>query len=350
MALTFKKATKAQARARVAIIGPSGSGKTYSMLLMLMTLGKRVAVIDTEHGSASKYAGITDPITGVRFDFDVLELASFAPERYVEAIEAAVAAGYDALGCDSLSHAWAGKDGALEQVDKAAKRSNSGNSFAAWRDITPKHNNLVEALVSAKLHLVVTMRSKMEYVLEEIERNGRKVTQTRKIGLAPIQREGLEYEFDVVGDIDLDHRYVISKTRCPELDGAIIEKPGVKLAVTIQTWLQDGVPVVEPPAVPRFRLGAEWKDKPLDDAPLATLQEYWERIVAMLQKADAAKQPAIKAHLDDVGAAIKAKEEAAFASTFGDDKNDAWGLTPPGDVAGDGSPPCNEPPASSNAA
>lgn len=248
MGMSFKKATREQSKGRVAIIGPSGAGKTYTMLLLLQMLGKRVAVIDSERGSASKYAGCTDKATGITFDFDVLELESHSPEAYVQAIQLAEREGYDAIGVDSLSHAWMGKDGALEQVDKAAKRSQSGNSFTAWRDVTPKHNALVDALTMCRAHLIVTMRSKTEYVLEE---DGRGKKTPRKIGLAPIQRDGLEYEFDVVGDMNHEHDYVISKTRCAALDGAVINKPGAQLAETLRAWLETGAaPTTKQPAAP----------------------------------------------------------------------------------------------------
>lgn len=235
---TFHPATKTRARARIAIIGPSGSGKTYSALAIAAGLGKRVAVIDTERGSASKYAGLPGMPA-----FDVLELESFAPETYVSAIGAAGAAGYDVLIIDSLSHAWMGKDGALEQVDRAAKRSQSGNSFAAWREITPKHNALVDAMLASSCHLIVTMRAKTEYVMET---NSRGKQEPRKIGLAPIQRDGMEYEFDVVGDITLDHELIISKTRCPAFDGKVIQLPGLGFGQDIADWLSDGAPVPPP--------------------------------------------------------------------------------------------------------
>ena len=236
MALQFRQARKKQLKLRMALIGPAGSGKTYSALNIGQHLGRRVAVIDTEHGSASKYADL--------FTFDVLELESFHPQMYIDAISAAEQAGYDVLIIDSLSHAWMGKDGALELVDKAAKRSQSGNSFAAWRDVTPLHNNLVEAMLAARLHLVVTMRSKMEYVQEKDEK-GR--TQIRKVGLQPVQRDGLEYEFDVVADLDTDNNLIVGKTRCPQLTGVVLPKPGKDIADVLNAWLTDGRPPAEGP-------------------------------------------------------------------------------------------------------
>lgn len=233
---TFQKATKKQAKGRIALMGPSGSGKTYTGLQIATGLGKRIAVVDTEHGSASKYAKTEHSDYG--FDFDVLELDSFSPQNYVEAIHAAEQAGYDVVLIDSLSHAWMGKDGALEQADNAAKR-NRGNSFAGWRDVTPQHNALVGAMIASKAHVIVTMRVKTEYVIEEDDR-GKKVP--RKIGVAPVQRQGLEYEFDVTADLDHDNNAVIDKTRCPELKGKVFRRDGEAIATILKSWLGDGAP------------------------------------------------------------------------------------------------------------
>ncbi len=227
--MIFKRATKKESKLRLGLIGPAGSGKTYTALTVAKHFGGRVALIDSEHGSASKYADI--------FNFDVLELKSFSPTDYVNAIKAAEQAGYTTLIIDSLSHAWTGKNGALELVDRATARMKSGNSFAAWREVTPLHNQMVEAIMGAGLHVVATLRSKTEYIVEENSR-GRKVP--RKIGMAPIQREGLEYEFDLVGDLDWENRLVITKTRCPELAGAVISKPGKDFAQILKRWLGEG--------------------------------------------------------------------------------------------------------------
>ncbi|MFN7976371.1 MAG: ATP-binding protein [Acidobacteriota bacterium] len=246
--MKFSKATRKTAKARVALVGPSGSGKTMTALFVALGLvGKagRIAVLDTERGSASKYAG--DPDIP---DFDACELSTFSPLTYVEGIREAIRAGYDAIVIDSLSHAWMGKDGALEQVDRAAKRAKS--SFMAWREVTPMHNELVDALVQAPMHVLVTMRSKTEYVIEDDDR-GKKVP--RRVGIGPVQRDGLEYEFDVVGDMDLDNTLVVTKTRCRSLSGAVVRKPTVQLGLTLAAWLQQGepVPTVEPETVSRMR-------------------------------------------------------------------------------------------------
>lgn len=223
--ITFAPASKTEAKLRLAIIGPSGAGKTYSALAVATNLGKRIAVIDTERGSASKYAD--------QFRFDTWQLTDYNPGNYVRALRAAVAAGYDVVVIDSMSHAWNGKGGALEMVDDAARRS-KGNSFGAWRDVTPLHQSLMDEIVGAKTHVIATMRSKTEWSQERDEK-GRTVI--RKIGTAPIQRDGVEYEFDVVVDLDQDHVGVVTKTRCSDLSGVTIPKPGKQLADTLSRWL-----------------------------------------------------------------------------------------------------------------
>lgn len=233
----FKKATKHQAKLRLALMGVAGSGKTYTGLKIASELGGRVAVVDTEHGSASKYADL--------FDFDVLELESFAPARYVEAIHAAEQAGYDVLVIDSLSHAWMGKDGALEMVDRAAKRYQN-NKYAGWGEVTPEQNKMIDAMLASRLHLIVTLRSKMEHVQEKNEKGN---TVIRKVGMAPVQRDGLEYEFDVVADLDQNNYLTVTKTRCPALSEAVFHKAGKEVADTLKAWLSDGAPLPTVPCV-----------------------------------------------------------------------------------------------------
>lgn len=267
MTMTFQRATKQQAKLRLALIGLAGSGKTYSALSIAQHLvpGGKIAVVDTERGSASLYAD--------RFSFDVLELERHGPENYVDAIEAAEHAGYDVIVIDSLSHAWAGKDGALEQVDKIAKREGKSNNFTAWRDVTPRHNKLVDALVSSKCHLIATIRSKMEYVLEKDEKTGKSAP--RKVGLAPIQRDGLDYEFTVVGDMNLDHALIVSKSRCEAVPvGDVIDKPGEKLARTLRDWLNSG-------AAPVARVVEAPKAAPVTEA----IGDVFARFLAAMEAA-----------------------------------------------------------------
>lgn len=234
--MEFTKATKKKARLRMAVTGPAGSGKTYSALAIASAMGGRTALVDTEHGSASKYADL--------FDFDTLELDVFAPAQYVMAIRSAEQAGYDNLVIDSLSHGWMGKGGALEMVGQGTKKT--GNSYTAWGDVTPEQNSMVEAILGSKCHLFATMRSKMDYVLEQNSK-GKQVP--RAVGLAPVQRDGIQYEFDVIGDLNLAHVMSITKTRCPFLEGKSFEKPGKELADILLAWLTDGADMPKPPTI-----------------------------------------------------------------------------------------------------
>jgi len=231
----FKKATKTKSKLRLALCGPSGSGKTYTSLVFASVFGK-VAVIDTERGSASKYADL--------FEFDVLELQPpYHPNRFMEAI--ADASDYDVLVIDSLSHAWAGEGGLLEEVEKIAMRTNAKNSYTAWRKGTPIQQKLIDKILNAPLHVIATMRSKQEYILEERQSGGRKTMAPRKVGMAPIQRNDIEFEFDVVGSMDLDNNLVIDKSRFSVISGEVYCKPDVSVGIMLRDWLSDGKEVVK---------------------------------------------------------------------------------------------------------
>jgi DNA polymerase III delta prime subunit len=239
MSVSFQKAKKTQKKLRLCLCGPSGSGKTFSALAVARGLGARIALVDTEHGSASLYAD--------RWDYDVLALEPpYTPARYIEAIRAAESAGYDVLIIDSLSHAWVGEGGVLDMADKA--KASEKNSFAAWRNVTPQHNKLVDAILGADLHLIVTLRTKTEYVIEEDDR-GRKVP--RKVGMAPVQRDGMEYEFDLVADLSVEkHVAKASKDRTSIFDGTA-EVPSEEWGKRLSAWLTSGAPApVQPKPAP----------------------------------------------------------------------------------------------------
>ena len=235
--MPFVKATTFSPKLRMALSGPPGSGKTYTALKIATAMKcKTIAVIDTENASAAKYRH--------DFNFDVGVLEIFSPLAYVAEIEEAEKAGYDIIIIDSLSHAWDGEGGALEMADKAAKRYKT--SFQAWGDVTPLHRQLIKAITGCKAHVIATMRSKTEYAVEQ--QPGKKI-QVRKLGLAPIQRQGMEYEFDIVGEMDQDNTIVISKSRCSPLHGQVISKPGVEIAEALVTWLASAGPVAPPTSV-----------------------------------------------------------------------------------------------------
>lgn len=228
----FQKAQKTQAKLRMALIGPSGSGKTMSALKIAQGLGQRIALIDTEHGSASKYAGDVA-------EFDTMQLSDYHPDKFIQGIQDAARAGYDVLIIDSLSHAWTGAGGVLEQVDEIAARNRGGSSFNAWRDGSKLHNALINAILAAPMHVICTMRAKTEYVQEKDDRGK---TQIKKLGLAPVQRDGMEYEFDVVGDVDIEHRLIVTKSRYAPLADRVIDRPGSELGSELGAWLGSGVP------------------------------------------------------------------------------------------------------------
>lgn len=226
----FRKAQRRQSKLRLALSGPSGSGKTYSGLLIAKGLvgeGGRVALVDTEHGSGELYSHL--------LEYDVAPLdAPYSPARYIEAIQEAEQAGYAVLVIDSLSQAWSGVGGVLEMHDQAAAAVR--NSFAAWREVTPEHNRLVETILASPLHIIGTMRTKTAY---EVQSEGGK-NKVVKVGLAPVQRDGVEYEFTTVLDLSVEgHVATASKDRTGLFDGTHFV-PGEDTGQQLQRWLSTG--------------------------------------------------------------------------------------------------------------
>lgn len=284
----FKKAVRSKSKLRLAIDGPSGAGKTVTALRFACTLGKRIAVIDSENGSAAKYQG-TDFEGGRPIEFDVLELSKYSPTDYTAAIEEAGREGYDVLVIDSLSHAWAGEGGALELKDRQADSERS--SFTAWKTITPMHNRMVEAILKSPCHVIATMRSKTEYVLEVNER-GKQVP--RKVGTAPIQRPGMEYEFDIYGSMDHAHILTVTKSRCPAVADQVVAKPGAEFMRAVAAWLESGVdepqPQPQPKPAPQQPQPAK---QPGPDAPISdedvlnavhAVKKTWREIIEVARK------------------------------------------------------------------
>lgn len=227
--MQFQKAERKKAKLRLAITGPSGSGKTWGALQIAKGLGGKIAVIDTERGSASLYTHLAE--------FDVLELgAPYAPERFIQAIHAAEQAGYDVLIIDSASHEWNGVGGCLELVDQIAQAKFRGNSWSAWNEITPRHRAFLDAMLRSPMHIIATMRSKTETA--QTEENGRK--KVVKLGMKSEQRDGVEYEFTTVIDLTHDgHFAVASKDRTGLFAGdprPLTEQTGRDFA----DWLESG--------------------------------------------------------------------------------------------------------------
>lgn len=226
----FRKAERSKAKLRLALCGTSGSGKTKSSLLIAKGIGDKIAFIDTENGSGDLYSNL--------FDYDIMKLKTYSPDKYIEGIKSAEKLGYDVLIIDSLSHAWAGDGGILSMLENTSKSSPSANSFASWRHVTPHHNALVEAILKSNLHIIVTMRCKTAY---EMQTNERGKLQPIKIGLAPIQREGLEYEFTVVLNLSTeDHIATSSKDRTGIFNGNF-EVPTIETGIKLKEWLNNGI-------------------------------------------------------------------------------------------------------------
>lgn len=228
--MQFSKAQRKRAKLRLAIGGPAGSGKTWGALEIAKGLGGKIAVIDTERGSASLYSD--------RADFDTLELGPpFTPERCVEALKAAEKAGYDIVIFDSITHEWNGSGGCLEINDTIAHAKFKGNTWAAWNETTPRHRAFVDSIIQSPTHVIATLRSKTETVQE----NGR----VKKLGMKSEQREGTEYEFTVVLEIEHERHIAIAtkdRTNLFKEPHVITPDTGRKL----REWLERGIEAPPP--------------------------------------------------------------------------------------------------------
>ena len=235
--MEFKKAIKTKSRLRLAIDGISGSGKTYTALAIASGMGGPVALIDSEHGSASLYAD--------RFEFDTVDLMEFQIENYIEALNTAATAKYPIVIVDSTSHAW---DALVERVDRIANTLTGGNaSFRAWAQGTPLQKQLIEALLNYPGHVIVTCRSKTEYSIDKDEKGK---TTINKVGTAAVQRAGFEYEFTMAMTLDANHVGRITKDRTSKFQDKFITKPGKEFGQQLIAWLNEGAApavVTEPP-------------------------------------------------------------------------------------------------------
>lgn len=224
----FQKATKKKSKLRAAIYGPSGSGKTFTALSIAKGHGGTIAVIDSERGASAKYSD--------RFEFDTVDLRKHyggtTIADYTKAIQDA--AGYSVLIIDSITHAW---QELLEEVEQLAQTKFRGNTWSAWSQGTPKQREFVDAILAFDGHVLVTMRTKTEWSVEE--NNGKK--NIKKIGLAPEQGKGIEYEFDVLLEITTDHIATVTKDRTGKFQDKVIKSPGAAFGSELFAWLDDGV-------------------------------------------------------------------------------------------------------------
>jgi hypothetical protein len=235
---TFTPATREQARARIGLQGPAGSGKTKTALRLAEGLAKggQIGVADTERGSALKYAPVPGRPDLGGHEFQHLPMDTHDPRHLIQAVRAAEAAGLAVLIVDSWSHFWNGRGGLLEIVEQAGSERGAGGTFGGWRTANPIEQDMLDALLNFRGHLIVTMRTKGDYVIE-----GKKVT---KVGVKAVQREGAEYELDVVMDM-VEGTATVTKTRYEPLDGMVIHHPGEDVAETILEQLGQGVDPVQ---------------------------------------------------------------------------------------------------------
>ena len=232
----FRPAKRSAAKLRLGIAGPAGSGKTLSALLIgfgITSDWSKIGMVDTENGSGELYVGTQ--INGTKVgDYNVLTLqAPYEPKKYIDAIKLAEEAGLELLIIDSLTHAWAGEGGLLDLHGKLTDSSQSKNSWAAWRQVTPKHSQLIEKLLTTKLHVIVTVRSKMAYT-----QDGKNVV---KVGMEPIFRDGIEYEFTTFFDMSINHLAIATKDRTNTFSADNPFTPTPETGQRILRWLAGDV-------------------------------------------------------------------------------------------------------------
>lgn len=231
----FKKASRAQQKLKLGITGPSGSGKTWGALTIAQSMGcKKIAVIDSENGSADLYSD------KFKYDTAIFE-APYSPEDYIRNIQAAVDAGYDCVILDSITPVWSGRGGCLDLVNRIP-----GNSFVAWSKITPRFQSFVDAILACPIHLICTMRSKTAYILEENSQG--KMVPTKK-GMDPQIRDNFEYELTSVFDLNLNHYFTASKDRTSLFGGDIPQPLDESVGKKLLAWLNSGEKVSSSPEV-----------------------------------------------------------------------------------------------------
>ena len=227
----FRAAQRSKSKLRLSIIGPSGAGKTYSALKIAFGLGGKVVVIDSENGSADLYSGLGQ--------YDVFTMQPpYEPEKLMTVIKAAEAEGYDTIIIDSLSHYWSGEGGLLDRHTKIG-----GNSYTAWAKVSPVQQRLIECMLSSKCHIIANMRAKQDYVL--VDKGGKQVPE--KVGLAPVQRDQIEFEFSLVLTINMEHVATASKDRTELFDGKWFI-PNEDTGKQLLAWLENGTDTAPAPS------------------------------------------------------------------------------------------------------
>jgi hypothetical protein len=329
MTVEIRKAERTKAKLRLGLAGPSGAGKTMSSLKLAkgITPTGRILMIDTERGSGDLYADL--------FDYDIITLQPpYKPEKYVEAIRAGEEAGYDTIILDSLSHAWSDEGGILDQADKL---SAGGNRFTVWAKLTPQHRSLVNAMLNSPAHIIATVRSKQDYAIDDDDRGKKTV---KKLGLAPVQREGMEYEFTIFFDIDQDHNARASKDRTNLFRDEVFT-PSEKVGERILEWLNSGkeappediartkgkilhclkllgADVTSQEAIRKSIIGLTQLDGARVENADAILARLEEKVKAMPPAKPAAPAPAAPKQADPAAGELTPEDEALMAQSADD--------------------------------
>jgi len=242
MGFTFSKAKREKAKARICMSGVSGGGKTLSALYLAYGMTgdwSKVAVIDSERGRALLYADRSDLNVGEFLHCDLQP--PYSPDRYIEAMrEAEKIVGEDGvIIIDSASHCWSGSGGILE-IKSAIAQQRGKTEFSAWGDAGRVQSRFIDTIMDMNCHVIITLRSKTEYAQEKDEETGK--TTVKKLGLKPIQKEDMEYEFSIAFDIDKESHYATITKDNTFLDaegfyGVITPELGKRIA----DWLNNGV-------------------------------------------------------------------------------------------------------------
>lgn len=229
----FVPPTSAGLYSRIALIGPAGGGKTWTALTLAAALGPNTGLIDTEHRRAAQYRKL--------FKFHHLPMATFNPKDLTEACADAADQHINPLIVDSWSPFWEGTEGMLEQVDRATASAGRQDKFGSgWKEMRPVERAMLEAILAYPGHVIVTLRTKTEYVVERNDSTGKQ--EPKRIGLKPVQRDGMEYDFDLILDMADSGTATISKSTMPELSGQVIRKPTEDLGARIRAWVEDDAP------------------------------------------------------------------------------------------------------------
>lgn len=239
--MQLQKATRKKVKLRLGVAGPAGSGKTASALLIAYGIvgdWSKIAVIDTENDSASLYANFTLPNTNLTIgEFQTLPItAPYEPLKFVQAIDICEKAGIEVVVIDSITHEWSGKGGCLDMHEAATKRMRIPNSFTAWAEITPKHQEFIDRILQSKCHIITTVRAKTDYVLSE--KNGKQTPV--KVGMASVTRDGFEYELTVSLDLDMDNKATASKDRTGLFSGKPAFQITPETGKQILDWCNSG--------------------------------------------------------------------------------------------------------------